>query len=266
MARLNVLRRGRGPLLLLLHGIGSSCTAWTRQTDRLQGDFTCMAPDMPGYGDSPDVAAPGLDGIVETVADVLDGRPAHVVGVSFGALVAISLAHRRPALVRSLVLSDATLGRALMPDAERARWLQNRVALANDLVSRSTERAAEIASPRAPVSVVDEIALHMRRARPSGYIEVAKAIADTDAEPWLHEIAQPALVICGADDGVTGLAVSQRLAASLRDARLVTIDAAGHAPHIEQPDRFAEAVRSFLIERFDDPTASSPHRTARSPC
>lgn len=250
MARLHVHRRGQGPPLLLLHGIGSSCTAWSRQIDRLQADFTCLAPDLPGYGDSPDLASPGLDGIVASVVDVLDGAPAHVVGVSFGALIAISLAHRHPTLVRSLVLSDATLGRAWMPEAERARWLQNRVALANDLVVRSTERAAEIASPRAATAVVEEIAMHMRRARPSGYIEIARAIAATDAEPWLRDIAQPALVVCGEDDGVTGLAVSRRLADALPDARLVTVDAAGHAPHIEQPDRFAAAVREFLGERF----------------
>ena len=248
MTRLHVLRQGQGPRLLLLHGIGSSCTAWARQIDRLHAGFSCIAPDLPGYGDSPDLVAPGLDAIVDALGDVLDGEPAHLVGVSFGALVAIALAHRRPALVQSLVLSDATLGRARMPELERARWLENRVALANDLVSRSTERAAEIASPRAPAAVVDEIALHMRRARPGGYIEVAKAIAATDAEPWLPEIAQPALVICGADDGVTGLAVSQRLANLLPDARLAKIDAAGHAPHIEQPDRFADAVRGFLAE------------------
>ena len=48
---------------------------------------------------------------------------------------------------------------------------------------------------------------------------------------------QPALVICGEDDGVTGLTVSKRLVDALQDARLVTIDAAGHAPHIERPDR-----------------------------
>ena len=260
MTELRFDRRGQGPRLLLLHGIGSSRTAWTRQIDRLHDHFTCLAPDLPGYGDSPDLAVPGLDGIVETVADLLDGMPAHVVGVSFGALVAIALAHRQPALVRSLVLSDATLGRARMPDAERARWLQNRIALADDLVSRSTERAAEIASRRASAAVVEEIALHMRRARPRGYIEVAKAIAATDAEPWLGGITQPALVICGEDDGVTGLAVSKRLVDALQDARLVTIDAAGHAPHIERPDRFAEAVRSFLIERFGGPTAPRPLR------
>jgi pimeloyl-ACP methyl ester carboxylesterase len=243
MSRLNVLRAGEGPTLLMLHGIGSSSTAWSGQMERLGNRFTCLAPDLPGYGDSPDPRGHGLDPIVDDVASVLDGQPAHVIGVSFGA---IALAAFRPGLVRTLVLSDATLGRATLDDAARARWLQHREALAHDLQARSVERAAEIAGRAAPQAVIEAIAAHMRRARPAGYLAVARAIAATDARPWLAGINQPALILCGEEDGVTGTGVSSALAEALPDARMLTIEGAGHAPHIEQPDRFAEAVRAFL--------------------
>lgn len=243
---LHAVRGGQGPLLLLLHGIGSSGTAWTRQIDSLGWDFSCIAPDLPGYGSSPDPAGEGLDSLVDEIAGALEGRPAHVVGVSFGALSALRMAVRHPALVRSLVLSDATLGRAMLPAADRARWLAHRQQLSGELAGRSRERAAEIAGPGAPPEVVEQIAAHMRRARPAGYLAVARAIAETDARAWLDEVAQPALVICGEHDQVTGLDVSRTLCAQLPGARLVTIAGAGHAPHIEQPEQFAQAVRSFL--------------------
>lgn len=246
VGRLHVLREGRGPTLLLLHGIGSSATAWSKQMQRLGEDFTCLAPDLPGYGESPDAAGPGLDRIVAEVGDVLDGQPAHVLGVSFGALTALALAHKRPGLVASLVLADATLGRAGTPAEERQRWLRNREGLANDLATRSVERAGEIAGRHAGPAVIQEIALHMRRARPSGYMAVARAIAETDARPWLTGIGQPTLLLCGEDDRVTGMAVSQILLEQLPNARLLVIPGAGHAPHIEQADRFAQAVREFL--------------------
>ncbi|ODU71809.1 MAG: hypothetical protein ABT05_00780 [Lautropia sp. SCN 66-9] len=111
MSMLHYLNEGHGPLLLLLHGIGSSATAWSKQIERLSGDFSCLAPDLPGYGASPDPAAPGLQAIVADIAALLADRPAHVVGVSFGALCALGLARHRPELVRSLVLADATLCR-----------------------------------------------------------------------------------------------------------------------------------------------------------
>jgi pimeloyl-ACP methyl ester carboxylesterase len=246
MKRLHVLREGRGPRLLLLHGIGSSATAWSKQMERLGGDYTCLAPDLPGYGESPDSTRPGLDGIVAQVADVLDGQPAHVLGVSFSALTALALARIEPDLVTSLILADATLGRAHLPLEERERWLRNRESLAKDLATRSVERAGEIAGRHATPAVVEEIALHMRRARPSGYMTVAKTIAETDARPWLRQIAQRTLLLCGEDDRVTGVDVSQILLDQLPNARLVLVAGAGHAPHIEQAERFAEAVREFL--------------------
>lgn len=249
MNGLHVTRHGHGPTLLLLHGIGSSATAWTKQIERLGGEFTCIAPDLPGYGDSPDPARTGLDGIVADLDDVLGNRPAHVLGVSFGALAAIALARARPLLVMSLVLSDATLGRATLPPQELERWLKHREALSVDLASRSFERAAEIAAPGAATGIIDEIALHMRRARPSGYMNVAKAIAETDARPWLPFIEQPALVLCGEEDRVTGFDVSRGLLEGLPRATLRSIPEAGHAPHIEQPDLFAQAVREFLQGR-----------------
>lgn len=249
MTRLNVLRSGHGPTLLLLHGIGSSATSWTKQLDRLGRDFSCLAPDLPGYGDSPDPAGDGLPSIVEDVASVLEGRPAHVVGVSFGALTALGLARWRPELVSSLVLADATLGRADQSADERERWLQGRERLCRDLATKSVERAAVIAGPNASADVIEEIARNMRRARAVGYMTVARAIADTDAGPWLAGMSCPALVLCGEDDQVTGMDVSRRLAEQLPQARLLAIAGAGHAPHIEQPDRFAQAVRDFLPVR-----------------
>lgn len=213
---------------------------------RLGTDFTCLAPDLPGYGDSPPPAGAGLAPILDAVADVLDEEPAHVLGVSFGALLALALAHYHPRLVRSLTLSDATLGRAYLADREREKWLQGRLDLSQNLQAISMQRAAEIAAPGASIQVVEEIARHMRRARPEGYMAVARSIAATDAKPWLASIEAPALVLCGEDDQVTGAAVSQTLADSLSCASLHTIPNAGHAPHIEQPDEFARVVREFL--------------------
>ena len=247
--RLHVLRAGRGPRLLLLHGIGSSATAWTKQIERLGSEFSCIAPDLPGYGDSPDPIGAGLDEIVADVAAVLEGEPAHVAGVSFGALTALALARSQPHLVTALVLSDATLGRASLPADERERWLRHRESLANELTTRSVERATEIAGRNAPVEVIEEIAAHMRRARPTGYVGVARAIAETDARPWLRDIDIPTLVVCGEDDRVTGVNVSKVLVDELRHASLIVIANAGHAPHIEQPDRFARALGEFFQGR-----------------
>lgn len=75
---------------------------------------------------------------------------------------------------------------------------------------------------------------------------VATAISETHTRPWLGGIGQPTLLLCGEDDRVTGMDVSQTLRNQLPNANLLVIPGAGHAPHIEQPDRFAQVVREFL--------------------
>ena len=241
------MRAGSGPALLLLHGIGSSAPSWQRQFDRLAVDYTLIAPDLRGYGDSPDPSGPpSIDAVADDLAALLAGTPAHIVGVSFGALAALALARRHPGLVLSLVLSDTTLGRGFLGPAELKTWVDGRYALAAELQTRADERAKEIAGPHATADVLAEIAQNMRRARPAGYNYVTDIIAATDARPWLSGITTPALVACGEYDTVVGLALSQTIAETMPNGRLATIPGAGHAPNVETPDAFASAVRAFV--------------------
>lgn len=239
-------RRGSGPKVVFLHGIGSSRTAWDRVIDALEGDFLCIAPDMPGYGDSPDPAGEGLGHFVETLIAFLEGEPAHFVGVSFGALLAIALAARRHDLVRSLVLIDATLGRGHLDEPACRAWLEHRKALAASIATNAEARARQIAAPGADEQTIAEIARHMRRARPEGYLAVAAAIAETDAGSWLPGLSMPALVLYGAEDQVTGRSISQRIALEMGSASITELPAAGHAPQIECPDLLARHISAFF--------------------
>ncbi len=258
LAEFAVRTRGDGTALVLLHGIGSSATSWDRVAPLLP-DYRCIAPDFPGYGDSADADDVTLDALADRLAATIDaaGGSAHVVGVSFGALVALALARRAPQRVRSLVLADATLGRGGFPAAERDRWLAGRMAFAADIAAQAGERAREIAAPGAPDDVLREIAANMRRARPAGYRTVAGIVAATDASPWLAAIDTPALVLCGAADAVVGVPLAERIADALPDARFATIERAGHAPHVEAPAAFAAAVRAFVE------TVEAPQRVTR---
>lgn len=253
---LHVFRQGQGAVpLLLLHGIGSSGTAWGAVATRLGARFVCLAPDLPGYGLSPNAAEASLDAFADEMAALLDAedrsrgaRPGGTVavGVSFGALLALALARRHPSRLRALVLADATLGRAAWPAPERAAWLAMRHDLAGSLTERAAERARELAAPAAPPAVIAELAAHMRRARPEGYRAVAAIIAATDAAPWLAEITQPALVLHGEHDRVTGEGPARLLAERLPRARLVRLGGVGHAPHVEAPVAFAAQIESFV--------------------
>ena len=74
-----------------------------------------------------------------------------------------------------------------------------------------------------------------------------------DNRELLKELQVPALVLCGRQDQVTPLALSEEMATLLPDAQLVVVETAGHMTTLEQPDAVKAAVAGWLSkvdERF----------------
>ncbi len=80
---------------------------------------------------------------------------------------------------------------------------------------------------------------------PAGYIAAAEAVRDMDLRVVLPTIALPVLVIAGALDPATPLAMGEAIADGIPNARLAILDAA-HLSNIEKPDEFNRLVASFL--------------------
>jgi 3-oxoadipate enol-lactonase len=98
--------RGAGEAVVLLHAGVADPTMWRAALGRLaHAGYRGIAPDLPGFGEaalSPGPQAPWED-VLQTLRD-LDVGPAHLVGNSFGAAVALRIAVVAPAAARSLVL------------------------------------------------------------------------------------------------------------------------------------------------------------------
>src|SRR5436309_15625769 len=109
--RFYVEEHGKGEPLLLLEGLGQSLWAWREQIPVCADHFRTIAFDTRGTGRSPVPDVPyGIDELTQDAADVLGGRKAHIVGLSMGGYVALTLALARPELVRSLVLVGTGAG------------------------------------------------------------------------------------------------------------------------------------------------------------
>ena len=110
-------RRGHsGPAVVLLHGLGSSCRDWEFQEVALETCYRIIAVDLPGHGNSaPPRAAVTIEDMADEVSALLaalDEEPAHVVGLSLGACVALRLGLQSP---ESRALVDA--GQPIRPRA-----------------------------------------------------------------------------------------------------------------------------------------------------
>lgn len=240
---------GSGPGMLLLHGIGSSSASFATQLEALADELTLVAWDAPGYAASADPLGPvGLDGYVAAAAEVaaaaLGGDPVHVVGVSWGGVIALRLAATRPELVRSLVVIGASLGSGV--DPERAAQMRARAADLADLgpAEFARRRAPKLLSPHAPAPLVEAAVDTMAESiRLPGYAEAAEAMASADLRADLARISAPTLVLAGEHDTVTGPDRAAEIAAGISGAVLATVPGAGHLANQEQPDLVNDWLR-----------------------
>jgi pimeloyl-ACP methyl ester carboxylesterase len=240
----------RGPLLLCLHGIGSSSAAFAPQLAELSAYARVVAWDAPGYAKSPDPEGPlDLDGFADAAAEVIRerGGRAHVLGVSWGGVIALRLAARHPDLVESLVVADSSAGSGT--DPAKAEGMRARAAELAELGPRAfaEKRGPRLVSGGAPEELVQRVVGTMAGSvRLPGYAYAAESMACADLRAELPAIAAPTLVLCGDQDRVTGVEASQVLAGALHKTAYVIVKDAGHLANQEQPERFNAWVLSHL--------------------
>jgi pimeloyl-ACP methyl ester carboxylesterase len=100
--------RGEGEPLVLLHGGLVDARFFEKNIDALADQFHVYTPERRGHGHTPDVEGPINYDVMaqDTIAflDAVVGGPAHLVGHSDGAFVAMLVAMRRPDLASDLVI------------------------------------------------------------------------------------------------------------------------------------------------------------------
>jgi len=236
---------------VLLHGFIGASSMWTPQLEALADRFTVIAWDAPGAGSSDD--PPPEFGIAEwalALADflaILSIDRAHVVGLSWGGLLAQELFRRSPSVVGSLVLADTYAG-----------WrgsLGERVAVERLAAARadselppeefSARYLAGMLSPDAPPALRGDVAELMGGVRPTGFRMMAEAVAAADTRSLLETIRVPTLLIWGDADARSPLPVGQEIHRLIPGSRLVVLAGAGHVSNIERAQPFNAAVRDF---------------------
>lgn len=244
------------PVLFCLHGIGSCSRAFTAQMADLSGEFRLVAWDAPGYGKSADPdEALDLNGYVEKILHIGKGlgERVHLLGVSFGGVLALATALADPSFVASAVLIGASRGSGR--SASSATAVLDRVDQLERLgpVAFAKERAPVLLSTAAPASLVQQVVDTMAEAvRLPGYRWAAETMAATDLTVRLADVHVPVMVIYGEEDRVTGRAEGEILSRSIPGAVSVSIVHAGHLANQEQPASVNDWIAAFIqiVERL----------------
>lgn len=250
MTRLNLVREGSGPLVVLSHALGCDLTMWDGVAAQLARAHTVIRYDHRNHGRSERV--PGAfrvedlaDDAAALIAREAGGEPVHFVGLSMGGMTAQALAVKHPALLKTVTIANSA---SHYPD--QAPWR----ARAELVAAKGVEAIAPGAVSRwltpefvaTPEGTAAARRLHdvlVRTDAPS-YIASCNAVAAIDFRDSNRRIAVPTLVIGGAKDEATPFAMSEAMARAIPDAKLVSIDAA-HVSAVERPVAFTQLLIDY---------------------
>ena len=245
-------RAGDGPPLVLLHGyVGDGLTTWRRQVEGLCEEFTVVAWDAPGAGDSSDPPESfGMAGYADCLAGFVDRlrlEKPHVAGLSFGGALALELCRRPPAVPMTLILASAYAGWGGSLSAEVAEQRLQQALVLADLAPDEFMGALlpTMFSEATAPETVDEFGASMLAFHPAGFRAMARASAE-DLRDVLPGINLPTLLVYGDKDVRAPLTVAEDLEAAISGSMLVVLPDTGHLCNIEAPDDFNRAVRNFL--------------------
>jgi 3-oxoadipate enol-lactonase len=231
-------------VVVLGHGAGGNHAIWFQQVPEFVSDYRVVTWDQRGFGNStnrnglanPSTAANDLLAIL----DHLGVERAHIAGQSLGGWAAMGLAIAHGDRVRSLVLAD-TLGGIPVEGWWNARNTAPRIgpfnhpALSNDFCVRNPARAnlyLEIGGLRRDPD-----------ADPTALIRTLGDVTFDDTQ--LATLAMPVLFVVGTDDEIFPPDWIFSAASRVPNARVETVEGAGHSPYFEQPDRWNSLVTDF---------------------
>jgi pimeloyl-ACP methyl ester carboxylesterase len=245
-------RRGEGPPLVLLHGWPSNSREWRHQLNALSDEFTVVAWDAPGAGQSSDPPETfRLADWADCLAALLERLgfgSAHIAGLSWGGGLALEFYRRHPTFPRTLILASAYAGWAGSLPAE---VVQQRL----QLMLRNSELPSDQWAPawiqtlvakEASDEVVAELMLIASELHPAGTRAAMRAFADADLRDVLPRIDVPTLLLFGDKDVRAPKEVWEPLHSGIRRSKLVLLPDVGHMIDLESADRFNAEVRTFL--------------------
>jgi 3-oxoadipate enol-lactonase len=248
-AGMTVESDGEGPPIVMLHGLGGTSNSFQALMSPLSG-FRIVRPDLPGAGRSPAPSQAITVGfLVEAVASAathLGVDRAHVVGHSFGTLIAQHIAARHPERVASLTL----FGPILEPQESGRERLRDRAATArNEGMSTVADQLTGSALSRAttndnPVAIAFVRESHMRQ-DVEGFARSCEALAQ--AEKADHSLIDcPTLIVTGDEDAVGPATIAYELADRIGRAKTVILHRCGHWTPIEKSKECGALLSEFV--------------------
>ncbi len=258
---------GKGPVLLLIHGMAGNFQNWQEVIEPLARHHTVLAPDLPGHGGS----APGfgdysLGALAAGLRDLLAALGhdrATIVGHSLGGGIAMQFAYQFPEMTERLVLvSSGGLGLEVSPVLRAAalpgadRFIAT-TAGAVGAVGSAVGRGLKLIGLQANADIAEVVRGYTSLADPdrrAAFLATLRSVVGTGGQRvhagdrlYLTE-GLPVLIIWGARDSIIPAHHGESAHQLIPGSQLEVFDAVGHLPQLEAPARFVTVLERFLTE------------------
>jgi pimeloyl-ACP methyl ester carboxylesterase len=243
--RIETIERGEGRPLLFLHpGIGLDPTAPV--LDRLAAKARLIAPIHPGFGTSD--LAPWMTTVEDLsyfyldLMDALDLRDTVVVGVGFGAWIGAAVAVKSTARISQLVMANAI---GIKVGGRETRDIVDVFAVLEPEFNKLAffdPKAGERDYKNLPAAT---LAAAARNRESLARFAWQPYMHDPKLKSRLHRIRIPTLFLWGTHDYILSEGYGRAYCAAVPGAHFEPVDRAGHFPHLEQPQVFADRVIAF---------------------
>lgn len=241
---LSAIVAGRGPLVVLIHGVGLRSEAWGAQIDHLAKNHRVLAVDLPGHGYSACLSnAPLLADYTDAIAATFD-EAAVVIGHSFGAMIALDMARRHPLKVVGVAALNAIFRRS----AQAATAVQAR--------AHSLDGVG-MADPAAPLArwfgangspEKSACCKWLRDVDPQGYRAAYGVFAREDgpSADALENLSMPSLFLTGALEPNSLPEMSHAMAARALHGCAKVVTGAAHMLPMTHPDVVNDILTDFI--------------------
>lgn len=254
------------PTLILIHGFRGTHHGLELIAKELAQDFNCVIPDLPGFGEGPVSDSYTLESYVEWLRGFVAAHSAeekpHLLGHSFGSIVAAAYVAKHPETINKLVLVNPIGAPAL----EGPRAFLSKLAVVYYWIGKKLPAKAGKSwlSSKPSVMIMSNVMaktkdktlrhyIHDQHLQYFSRFHSADSVYDGFVTSVSHSVRDVApkitagtLLVAGDKDDITPLAKQKELQQLFPHATLVVIEDVGHLTHYETPAQVAKAVQAFI--------------------
>jgi pimeloyl-ACP methyl ester carboxylesterase len=250
------LEAGSGWPVILLHAFPLNADMWRPQLEQVPDGWRMIAPDLRGFGPGAEIhsgaRSPTMDDFAADVVELMDALEipeAAIGGLSMGGYVTFALCRRVPERFSAMILAD-TKPQADTAEGKEARRKMIQLVHASGPSAVADEMLPKLLGPTTR-NTRPQLAGAVRQMIESAPVDAIAGALEAmlrrpDSTGDLPGVGWPALVIVGAEDGITPLADAEAMQVGIPRSRLVLLPEAGHLSNLETPDAFSRAVGDFL--------------------